>query len=318
MLNRIAATNKLQPPTRKTPLSEFKWNGIDSPLYWWGPLCLNIGMKIKYILALSLLLLPLSLTACSSNDSDREVLTEESVDKLYNDAAASLDAGNYVTASRLFEEVERQHPYSKWATKAQLMAGYSYYEAQRYDDAILALDRFIDLHPGHKDIAYAYYLRALCFYEQISDVRRDQAMTTYAMQGFDAVINRFPESQYARDAQLKKDLTRDHLAGKEMEIGRYYLNRNQINAAINRFQTVIRDYQTTSHAAEALHRLVEANLTLGLKQEATKMAAVLGHNYPGSEWYERSFALLDEEQRAQIIADRGFIDRTVDTIFKPD
>ena len=261
---------------------------------------------------------PISLAACTSNDSDRNVITEESVDALYNDAGNALDQGNYVTASRLFEEVERQHPYSKWATKAQLMAGYSYYEAQRYDDAVLALDRFIDLHPGHKDIAYAYYLRALCFYEQISDVRRDQAMTEYAMQGFDAVINRFPESQYARDAQLKKDLTLDHLAGKEMEIGRYYLNRNQVNAAIIRFQTVVRDYQTTSHTAEALHRLVEANLTLGLKEEATKIAAVLGYNYPGDEWYERSFALLDEEQRARIIANRSFVDRTVDSIFKPD
>ncbi|MGH1398240.1 MAG: outer membrane protein assembly factor BamD [Alphaproteobacteria bacterium] len=273
---------------------------------------------MRYFLTIICLMMMPTLTACSSNDKERKVITEDNVDRLYNDAGRALDEENYITASRLFEEVERQHPYSKWATKAQLMAGYSYYEAQRYDDAILALDRFIDLHPGHKDVAYAYYLRALCFYEQISDVRRDQAMTGYAMEAFDAVINRFPDSQYARDAKLKKDLTRDHLAGKEMEIGRYYLNRNQINAAINRFQTVVKDYQTTTHTAEALHRLIEAYLTLGLKEEATKIAAVLGHNYPGNEWYERSFALLDDEARARIVAERGIVDRTVDSIFKPD
>lgn len=259
----------------------------------------------------------IAVVACSSNDTYQEQVAED-VDTLYNRAAAALDDGNYVEASRLFEEVERQHPYSKWATHAQLMAGFSYYEAQRYDDAVIALDRFMELHPGHKDVDYAHYLKALCFYEQISDVRRDQRLTEDAMAAFDALIRRFPDSKYARDAELKKDLTLDHLAGKEMEIGRYYLNRGHINAAINRFRSVIEKYQTTTHTAEALHRLVEAYLTLGLSEEATKIAAVLGYNYPGSEWYERSFELLDDEARQRIMDERGFVDRTVESIFKPD
>lgn len=257
------------------------------------------------------------LSGCSSNDTIREEQTQD-VGALYNDATRALADGRYREASRLFEEVERQHPYSEWATQAQLMSAYSYYEGESYDEAIIALDRFIELHPGYKDIDYAYYLKALSFYDQISDVRRDQGLTEDAMQSFDALIRRFPDSKYARDAALKKDLTRDHLAGKEMEIGRYYLNRNHINAAINRFRAVVQNYQTTTHAAEALYRLVEAYLTLGLNEEATKIAAVLGYNYPGSVWYERSFALLNTESRERILAERGIVDRTVESIFKPD
>lgn len=269
-------------------------------------------MKNRFILvALSLAVL----SSCSNND-DKQI--EESVDVLYNRASTALEDGNYVEATKYFEEVERQHPYSQWATQAQLMAAFSSYEDQRYDEAVIALDRFIELHPGHQDIDYAYYLKALCYYEQISDVRRDQDMTRLAMQALDALVKRFPDSQYARDSQLKMDLARDHLAGKEMEVGRYYLNRGHVNAAINRFRTIIEKYQTTSHTAEALHRLVESYLILGLKQEATRIASVLGYNYPGSEWYERSYALLDDQQRQEIIENRGFIDRTVESIFKPD
>jgi len=166
------------------------------------------------------------------------------------------------------------------------MAAYSYYENKSYNEAIISLDRFIQLHPGNDNIDYAYYLRALSFYEQIVDVRRDQMMTDEALQSFNTLITRFPDSKYSRDASLKRDLTMDHLAGKEMEVGRYYLNRGHVNAALNRFLVVVEDYQTTTHTAEALHRLVEGYLTLGLKQEATRVAAVLGHNYPGSEGYE--------------------------------
>ncbi|MGB0720137.1 MAG: outer membrane protein assembly factor BamD [Bdellovibrionales bacterium] len=257
-----------------------------------------------------------TLNACASNDSDVQI--EESADVLYDKAQTALDSDNFIEAARNFEELERQHPYSERATQAKLMAAYSYYEGQRYDEAVLALDRFIDLHPGNKNIDYAHYLKALCYYEQISDVRRDQAITEEAMKSLEALIRRFPDSKYARDAALKRDLTLDHLAGKEMEIGRYYLNRGHVNAAINRFRTVVKDYQTTTHTAEALHRLVEAYLTLGLTQEATKVAAVLGHNYPGSKWYERSFELLDPASRQQILDNRGFVDRTIETIFKPD
>ena len=257
------------------------------------------------------------LAACSSSDEQRPQV-EESVDNLYNKAAAALDEGNYKEATLYFEEVERQHPYSKWATQAQLMSAYSSYEDQRYDEAIIALDRFIELHPGNKDIDYAHYLKALSYYERISDVARDQFMTEQALNALETLIRRFPDSRYARDATLKRDLVYDHLAGKEMEIGRYYLNRGHINAAINRFREVIKEYQTTTHTAEALHRLVEAYLTLGLGYEATQVAAVLGHNYPGSEWYERSFALLDDQSRQRILDERGFVDRTIESIFTPD
>ncbi len=272
-------------------------------------------MRVLHVLSLFTILG--AVVACSSTE-DPDNVPEAPVETLYNRAAAALDAKNYQEATKYFEEVERQHPYSDWATQAQLMAAYSSYQGQNYDEAIIALDRFIELHPGNKDVDYAYYLKSLCYYEQISDVRRDQDMTAQAVEALAALKSRFPDSRYARDANLKIDLTNDHLAGKEMEIGRYYLNRGETNAAINRFRTVIQKYQTTSHTAEALHRLVEGYLTLGLTEEATKVAAVLGYNYPGSEWYKRSFELLDPAQRQRIIDDRGMIDRTIDTVFKPD
>ena len=263
-------------------------------------------------------LVVLAVAGCSSTKDAENAQTEESVEVLYNRGAKELDEGNYAQAAKDFEEVERQHPYSQWATRAQLMAAYASYQGQSYDEAILALDRFIELHPGSEDIEYAHYLKALCYYDQISDVARDQTTTQEALDAFDSLIRRFPDSEYTRAARLKRDLTLDHLAGKEMEIGRYYLNRGHVNAAINRFRTVIEKYQTTTHTPEALHRLVEAYLTLGLSDEATKVAAVLGYNYPGSEWYERSYDLLDPVQRQKIVDERGFVDRTVETLFKPD
>ena len=203
----------------------------------------------------------------------------------------SMEAGDNKEAVRLFDEVERQHPYSTWATKAQLMSGFVQYMANQYDEAILALNRFIELHPGNRDVAYANYLKALCYYEQISDVERDQQMTRRALDSLQEVVRKYPQSQYARDARLKIDLTRDHLAGKEMEVGRYYLKRGNYLAAINRFRKVVDEYQVTSHVPEALHRLVEAYTAMGLTEEARKAAAVLGHNYPGSEWYVDSYEL---------------------------
>ena len=271
-----------------------------------------VNMRLYAVLACALLI------GCSSSSEETKPQVEDSVDVLYNKAASALDDERYAEATRYFEEVERQHPYSQWATQAQLMAAYASYEDQRYDEAIIGLDRFIELHPGNKDIDYAHYLKALSFYEQISDVARDQAMTQEALNALETLIRRFPDSKYARDATLKRDLTYDHLAGKEMEIGRYYLNRGHVNAAINRFREVIKKYETTTHTAEALHRLVEAYLTLGLGYEAKQVAAVLGHNYPGSKWYERSFNLLDDEARRELLEGRGFVDRTIDSIFKPE
>ena len=216
------------------------------------------------------------------------------VEELYGRGVDALSAGKYTTAGRQFDLVEQTYPYASLATNALLMQGYSAYLENKYTLAIGAIDRFIQLHPSNRDIAYAYYLRGLCFYEQIADIKRDQKGTSEAMGALQDVVNRFPDTSYARDARLKIDLARDHLAGKEMEIGRWYENQKLYGAAIGRFQRVVDDYQTTNHVAEALHRLTEIYLTLGLTEQATKTAAVLGHNYPGSKWYQESYARLAE------------------------
>ena len=233
-----------------------------------------------------------AIVAGCSGDGDEEYV-ERPVEDLYNQAQDLLEDGDAHQAGQAFEEVERQHPYSQWATRAQLMSAYAFYEANDYDEAIAAAQRFIELHPGNQDVPYAYYLVGISYYEQISDVGRDQKMTERALEAFDELVRRFPDSKYARDAELKADLTRDHLAGKEMSIGRYYLRRGQYVAAINRFRNVVERYQTTTHVPEALHRLTEAYLALGLDEEAQKNAAVLGYNFPSSEWYQDSYALLN-------------------------
>lgn len=275
---------------------------------------------MKHIRLTLMMMCALSLWACGGEEKslDADFEPDKPVEILYNEAAAEMDAKNFQRAFALFNEVERQHPYSQWATRAQLMAAYAAFESGEMEESTLALDRFIRLHPGHKDIDYAYYLKALNFYGQISDVGRDQGMTKMAKENFEALLRAYPDSKYARDARLKLDLTLDHLAGKEMSIGRYYLVRNQYNAAIRRFLNVVRDYQTTTHVPEALHRLVESYLSLGIRQEAVRVAAVLGYNYPGSVWYEDSYKLLDDEERARILDDRGFVDRTLESIFRPE
>ncbi len=234
------------------------------------------------------------LAGCASNKKGELKYVARDVETLYNLATETLAKKNYKDAGLLFDEVERQHPYSVWARRAQLMSAYSYYQGNKYDDAINAAQRFLSLHPGNKDAPYAYYLVAISQYEQISDVRRDQKTTEKALNALNELVRRYPNSEYAADARLKLDLTRDHLAGKEMEIGRWYEQRHEYLAAITRFRRVIDEYNTTSHTAEALHRLVESYLALGLREEAKKSAAVLGYNYPGSKWYERSFALINK------------------------
>ncbi|NBB70101.1 MAG: outer membrane protein assembly factor BamD [Alphaproteobacteria bacterium] len=255
----------------------------------------------------------LALAACGSGEEEIPYV-ERPAESIYTEAFNALDDENYSLASDLFDEVERQHPYSQWSTRAQIMSAFSHYQATRYDDAIVALDRFIQLHPGNQDVDYAYYLKALCYYERISDVERDQQMTVLALESLREVVNRFPETDYATDAALKIDLTRDQLAGKDMEIGRWYLRQGHWNAAINRFLSVVRNYETTTHTPEALHRMVEAYLSMGLAREAQRSAAVLGFNYPGSDWYLDSYALLvDEGVRPR--EDQGFIDDALDWIF---
>lgn len=233
--------------------------------------------------------------ACAGNEDPNAEFNDRPVDDLYNAAQDLMQDGSYKRAAAAFEEVERQHPYSQWATRAQLMAAFAYYQANQYDESIAAAQRFIELHPGHEDAPYAYYLIGTCYYEQISDVGRDQEMTEKALDAYGELTRRFPGSDYARDAQLKIDLARDHLAGKQMEIGRYYQTRKEYIAAINRFRNVVENYQTTTHVPEALHRLTESYLALGVREEAQRAAAVLGYNYPGNVWYERSYALLEEQ-----------------------
>lgn len=248
------------------------------------------------MLRLSRLSLFLGLTlvvfACSDK-KEEEVAPPEKVEVLYNKGLSALQDGNNKRAVSNFEEVERQHPYSSWATNAQVMSAFASYENEDYDDAIAILERFVKLHPTNENVPYAYYLTALCYYEQISDVGRDQKMTENAMKSLEEVIARFPDTQYARDSKLKLDLTRDHLAGKEMQVGRYYQGKDEYLAAINRFKNVVVNYQSTTHITEALHRLVECYLALGITEEAKRYAAVLGHNYPDSVWYKYSYAMME-------------------------
>lgn len=251
--------------------------------------------------------------ACASGPEEIPYV-ERSAEEIYTEAADALDEEDYELAAQLFVEVERQHPYSPWAQRAQLMAAFAHYQDLAYDDAIIALDRFIRLHPGSDQASYAYYLRALSFYERISDVERDQSMTTEALDALSEVERRYPETVYARDATLKRDLTLDQLAGQQMSIGRFYLRQDQYHAAVNRFQAVLQRYETTTHVPEALHRLTEAYLALGLIEQARTTAAVLGHNFPGSDWYLDSYALLVDDG-VRPVDERSMFARTFDWMF---
>ena len=220
------------------------------------------------------------------------------VNTLYNAAKVRLDNKQYPLAAALFDEVERQHPYSPWARRAQLMSAFSYYMGDKYNESIQASRRFLSIHPGNKNAPYAYYLIALSYYEQISDVTRDQKITQQALAALGEVQRRYPKTRYAADAGLKVDLVNDHLAGKEMEIGRFYQRRSLWLASALRFREVVDKYETTTHAPEALFRLTESYLAMGVPAEAKKAAAVLGTNYPGSKWYERAYKIMQKHAPA--------------------
>lgn len=238
----------------------------------------------------------LALGGCRSNTRNAELAyVERPVEQIYNQAAARLDARDYATAIKMFEEVERQHPYSEWARKSMVMSAYASYRTRDYTTAISACQRYLSLHPGGSEAEYAYYLIALSYFDQILDVGRDQATTENARNALNDIIRRYPGSEYAKDARLKLDMVNDQLAGKEMTIGRWYLRSNQTLSAVNRFRNVIDNYQTTSHTPEALHRLVEAYLTLGLKDQALAAGATLGYNYPDTDWYRMSYRLLTSQ-----------------------
>jgi len=237
------------------------------------------------------------LGACSvfgGNRNERLAYVERPAELIYNQAFERMERRQWDDAKQLFEEVERQHPFSEWARRAMLMSSFASYSSAEYEDAIQTAQRFIGLHPGNESTPYAYYLIAMSYYDQIYDVGRDQATTINAEAALQQVVRRYPESDYARDARLKLELTHDHLAGKEMDVGRYYLRDNQHLAAIGRFKTVVKDYETTSHVEEAMHRLVESYVSLGVIGEAKLVGSVLGYNHPSSRWYENSYDLLAE------------------------
>jgi outer membrane protein assembly factor BamD len=258
-----------------------------------------------------LLALPLLVTAaCSSTDDDALVDDTRPAAEIFAEAEQLFEDGDYVEAVTLYEDVERLHPYSPLAKPAMLRAAQANYEARNYEEARLAAERFLNFYPADRDAAQAQYIVALSHYDQMVDVGRDQSATREALAALRETMNRYPDSPYARSAQLKLDLAEDHLAGKEMEIGRYYLKRGHPVAAINRFRTVLERYQTTSHTAEALHRLVESYLMLGVDTEAQRAAAVLGHNFPGSTWYAASYDLLQGTDLAPPDKPQGFLSRT--------
>lgn len=254
-------------------------------------------LRLAALVLVSALALPLSGCATSKNKADTKYVARD-VNTLYTAARDRLDRGQYKTAAQLFDEVERQHPYSIWARRAQLMSAFSYYMGRQYSESIESAQRFLSIHPGNKDAPYALYLVAIDYYEQIQDVTRDQKITQQALDAMGELIRRYPDSHYAADARLKVDLIRDHLAGKEMEIGRFYERRREWLAATIRFRKVIESYDTTSHTPEALMRLTECYLSLGVPDEAKKAAAVLGANYPGSEWYKRAYDLVRKHRAA--------------------
>ncbi|MBX3563767.1 MAG: outer membrane protein assembly factor BamD [Sphingomonas sp.] len=257
-------------------------------------------MRTPFRRALALAIVPVlafSVAGCAKKGAKADLpYVARDVGTLYSTGKEKLDQHQYKLAAALFDEVERQHPYSIWARRAQLMGAFSYYLNKDYPEAISSAQRFLAVHPGNRDAPYAYYLIGVSYYEQISDVTRDQKITQQALDSLGELTRRYPTSKYASDARLKIDLVRDHLAGKEMEIGRFYESRGLWLAASLRFRAVVDNYETTTHVPEALLRLTETYLALGVPMEAKKSAAVLGNNYPGTDWYQRAYKLIQDNQ----------------------
>ena len=261
---------------------------------------LKISRSILLLTASAALILPLSACSTPGKKGDTAYVARD-VNTLYAAAKRVMDQRDYERAAKLFDEVERQHPYSVWARRAQLMSAFNYYLARKYNDAIASARRFVVIHPGNSEAPYAQYLIAMSYYQQIEDVTRDQSITESAKSSFSELVRRYPDTRYAGDARLKLDLINDHLAGKQMEIGRFYQRSGNWLASTYRFRDVIDSYQTTSHTPEALYRLVEANETMGLHDEAVRVGAVLGYNYPGDRWYGKAYKLLTEKGESPAI-----------------
>lgn len=249
-------------------------------------------MKKLYAL-LGLLLL---LGACAS---DKNELEDASAEELYNIAWHDLQETRYAKAAYAFEKMETDHPYSKWAVKAKLMGAYAYYKDEKYDDAILSLDRFIKYHPGNKDVAYAYYLKGMCYYDQITSAEKDQSNTANAEKTFNLLISLFPDSEYAADARNKINLTRDYQAGQEMNVARFYLRDGNYLSALNRFNVVLEEYQTTAQIEEALYREVEIYEIFGMDKYAQGYYKILNENYPNGRWTAKAKALLEKTAKSK-------------------
>lgn len=266
--------------------------------------------KIRFSFSM---LAALSVAACGGVSIEGQYI-ERPVEQIYNSAHEELALGNYILATQEFDEVERQHPYSLWARRAMVMSAYTYYLQNKYDEATATARRFLALYPCNVQAPYAYYLIAMSQYERISDVSRDQRITELAMVALTEVVRRYPDSDYARDAILKLDLAEDNLAGKEMSVGRFYLNRRNYAAAAGRFRNVIERYGRTSHVPEALHRLTEVYMSLGVVAEAQNAAAVLGYNFPDSDWYRDSYSILVERDLKPVKDEKSWISRALDKV----
>ena len=263
-------------------------------------------MSLKnFLYIISILLICIS---CSKKEVKKSIITEKSLDlqvlEAYEEGKEALEAGDVLYAAKKFNEAEILYPQSNWAPKSALMAAYSYYSQDYYADAIMELERFIEVYPLDKNLDYAYYLMGLCYYEQIIDEEKDLQSITSAKKNFNIVLNNYPDTEYAIDSSFKIDLINDILASKEMYIGRYYFDKEKWIAAINRFRTVTDNYETTIYTQEALHRLVEIYYILGLKEESEKYASLLGYNYQSSEWYKRSYSLFNiqyKQKRKELV-----------------
>jgi outer membrane protein assembly factor BamD len=282
--------------------------------------------RLKPVLCASLLGASLVLLAgCSifggkddeSNNANKDAANyrERTVEQIYADGWRAINAGAWDLCAAQFNEVDRQHPYSVWARRAMLISAFCSYQANAYPLAIATSEQYISLHPGSPEVAYAFYLKAIALYEQIVDIGRDQSNTEGALVALQDVVQRFPDTEYARDATLKIDLTNDHLAGKEMAVGRYYLRQGDYTGAINRFRTVVDQYQTTPQIAEALERICEAYYSLGLDSEAQTAAAVLGRNYPGSGWYKAAYDILKGRNLKPVEDRRSWISQAFHKVF---
>jgi outer membrane protein assembly factor BamD len=261
-------------------------------MMWRSQGSLGSGRWPRVLATLLALMFAVLLAGCLFNKDD-DYVPEDPADKLYNEGLFLLNSKqDYAGAAKKFDEVDRQNPYSDWARKALLMSAFSYYQAQKYDDCVNAAKRYVTLHPGSPDAAYAQYLIGMSYYDQILDVNHDQARADKAVGALEEVVRKYPDTEYALNAKKKIDMARDQLAGKEMEIGRFYMKKRDFTGAINRFKVVVTHYQTTREVEEALERLTEAYISLGILDEAQTAAAVLGHNFPDSPWYKDAYKLV--------------------------